>query len=78
LLTVYSPNNLTVKAGTPITVKNHDAIPYTVASTADGADVQSPTASDVFDTGVMMMNREAQITIDEWEPTTTSAPYIPS
>jgi plastocyanin len=61
----YGPNNLTVKAGTAITVVNHDSIPHTLTSTADAAGVQSPTASDVFDTGVLMMNGEAQITIDE-------------
>lgn len=61
----YGPNNLTVKAGTTITVRNHDSIPHTLTSTADAADVQSPTASGAFDTGVLMMNGEAQITIDE-------------
>jgi plastocyanin len=61
----YSPNNLTVKAGTTITIVNHDSIPHTLTATADGADVQSPTASDAFDTGLLMMNGEAQITIDE-------------
>jgi plastocyanin len=61
----YSPNNITVKAGMTITVVNHDSIPHTLTSTADGTDVQSPTASDTFDTGLLMMNGETQITINE-------------
>lgn len=61
----FSPNNLTVKAGTTITVKNHDSIPHTFTSTNDGKDVQSPNASGKFDTGVLMGNADAQITIDK-------------
>lgn len=65
----YAPNNITVKSGTTVTVVNHDSIPHTLTSTADAADVQSPRANDAFDSGVLMMNGEAQIKIDD-EPGT--------
>ncbi len=60
----YSPNNLTVAAGTTVTFVNHDAILHTVTSTQAGADVQSPEPDGAFDTGVLGFGQEAQVTFD--------------
>jgi len=60
----YSPNNIKVKAGTTITFKNHDAIIHTVTGTDDALNAKSPTANNIFDTGLLKMGEEKQITFD--------------
>lgn len=61
----YSPNNLTVAAGATVTFLNHDAILHTVTSTAAGTNVQSPEPDGTFDTGVLGLGQEAQVTFDD-------------
>lgn len=61
----YSPNNITVKAGTPITVINSDAIIHTLTATHDNIDVVSPTASNEFDTGLLRFGEQKQIIVNE-------------
>jgi plastocyanin len=61
----YSPSNLTVAAGTTVTFRNHDAILHTVTSTQAGADMQSPEPDGAFDTGVLGLGQEAQVTFDD-------------
>jgi plastocyanin len=61
----YAPSDLEVRVGTPITVRNDDAIVHTVTSIDAGADEQSPTPNGIFDTGIMSAGQEKQITIDE-------------
>ncbi len=61
----FAPNNLKASPGTPITVKNHDAIAHTVTSTDATPNEQSPTANGTFDTGILALGQGKQITIDK-------------
>lgn len=61
----YSPGDLETSAGTPITVRNDDAIVHTVTSVDAGPEEQSPVANGMFDTGLLSAGQEEQITIDE-------------
>ncbi len=61
----YSPSNIKVKAGTTITIKNHDAIIHTVTGTNDALNTKSPTANNLFDTGLLKMGEEKEITFDK-------------
>ncbi len=61
----YMPDNLTVKSGTTVTFKNHDAIIHTATGTNDEINVSSPTANNLFDTGLLTMGQEKQVTFDK-------------
>jgi plastocyanin len=61
----YSPSNIKVKAGIIITFKNQDAIIHTVMGTDDALNTKSPTANNLFDTGLLKMGEEKEITFDK-------------
>jgi plastocyanin len=61
----FAPSDLEVSAGTPITVRNDDFIAHTVTSTDTAADEQSPEPNGTFDTSLLSVGQEKQITIDE-------------
>jgi len=61
----YGPSNITVKAGTTVTFKNHDAIDHTVTGTNDGTEVSSPAPNNTFDTGLLEIGEEKQVTFDK-------------
>lgn len=61
----FIPNNITVKAGTVVTIINNDAIIHTVTSTSDDVGALSPTPNGLFDTGLIRHGEEKQITLDK-------------
>jgi len=61
----YGPGNITVKAGTTVTFKNHDAIDHTATGTNDGTNVSSPAPNNTFDTGLLKIGEEKQVTFDK-------------
>jgi len=61
----YGPGNITVKAGTTVTFKNHDAIDHTATGTNDGTNVSSPAPNNTFDTGLSKIGEEKQVTFDK-------------
>jgi plastocyanin len=61
----YTPDNTTVKPGTTLTFRNHDAVVHTATATNDGPSAASPTPNAVFDTGLLSTGQEKQITFDK-------------
>ena len=58
----YNPDRITINPGTTLTFRNHDAVIHTVTGTDDGITVVSPTANNSFDTGILQIGQEKQIT----------------
>jgi plastocyanin len=61
----YTPDHITVKPGTTLTFRNHDAVVHTATGTNDGLSAASPTPNAVFDTGLLSTGHEKQITFDK-------------
>jgi plastocyanin len=61
----YTPDHITVKRGTTLTFRNHDAVVHTATGTNDGTNVVSPTPNSGFDTGLLSTGQEKQITFDK-------------
>jgi plastocyanin len=61
----YNPDRITINSGTTLTFRNHDAIMHTVTGTDDGNTVVSPTSNNSFDTGILGIGQEKQITFDK-------------
>jgi plastocyanin len=61
----YTPDYTTVKPGTTLTFRNHDAVVHTATGTNDGPRAASPTPNAVFDTGLLSTGQEKQITFDK-------------
>jgi plastocyanin len=61
----YTPDNITVKPGTTLTFRNHDAVVHTATGTNDGTSIASPAPNAVFDTGLLSTGQEKQITFDK-------------
>jgi plastocyanin len=60
----YTPDHITVKRGTTLTFRNHDAVVHTATGTNDGTNVVSPTSNNGFDTGLLSTGQEKQIAFD--------------
>jgi plastocyanin len=58
----YTPDYITVKPGTTLTFRNHDAVVHTATGTNDGNSAASPTPNAIFDTGLLSTGQEKQIT----------------
>jgi plastocyanin len=61
----YTPDYITVKPGTTLTFRNHDAVVHTATGTNDGTSAASPTPNAVFDTGLLSIGQEKQIAFDK-------------
>jgi plastocyanin len=61
----YSPDHTTVKPGTTLTFRNHDAVVHTATGTNDGTSSASPTPNAIFDTDLLSTGQEKQITFDK-------------
>jgi plastocyanin len=61
----YTPDHITVKTGTTLTFRNHDAVMHTVTGTEDGTNVVSPTPNNSFDTGLLSIGQEKRVSFDK-------------
>lgn len=61
----YSPQNLTIKAGTTVTFTNSDFVIHTVTGTDATLDNVTPTPNDTFDTGILGHGESKQIKFDK-------------
>ncbi|MFN4337079.1 MAG: plastocyanin/azurin family copper-binding protein [Candidatus Nitrosocaldus sp.] len=61
----YSPQNLTVKAGTTVTFTNSDFVIHTVTATDATLDVVAPAPNNIFDTGILGHGESMQIKFDK-------------
>lgn len=61
----YIPGHITVKPGTALTFRNHDAIVHTATGTDNGTNAVSATPNNSFDTGLLSIGQEKQITFDK-------------
>jgi plastocyanin len=56
----FDPDELTVAAGSDLTVTNEDTVPHTVTS---GADAQDPNAGQMFDTSIINGGESATLSL---------------
>ncbi|MGD1834440.1 MAG: cupredoxin domain-containing protein [Nitrososphaeraceae archaeon] len=61
----YEPTDIEVKKGSSVTFINNDAVPHTATSTQDELGSLTPSISDDFDTGLLKINEQSEITLNE-------------